>query len=187
MALKFISGNKNKFAEITAMLAPFEVEQCKIDLVEIQSLDAQEIIRHKLKEALKHQQAEFIVEDTSLYLDCLGDKLPGPFVKWFLEGVGISGLANLALSQGNTKARAVTILGYAKNGVVKFFTGENLGQIVDPVGDKDFGWGPIFKPSGSTKTYGEMEREEKYSFSMRALAAQQLKTYLQSQVDHAPV
>ncbi len=179
MALKFITGNKNKFEEIKAMLTPIEVEQFNVDLDEIQSLDAHEILQHKLTEALKHFQGELIVEDTSVYLECLNNKLPGPFVKWFLESLGAKGIFELASSMGNTKAHAVTLLGYWDGGKIEFFEGRNEGEIVAPTGDKDFGWGPIFKPNGLDKTYGEMERKEKYSVSMRGIAARKLKAYLE--------
>ncbi len=180
MAIKFITGNKNKFSEIQSMLLPLEVEQFDVNLVEIQSLDAHEIIQHKLEEATKHNQGEFIVEDTSLYLECLQNKLPGPYIKWFLESLQPQGIADLTIKMGNPKALAVTLIGYANNGKIQFFEGRNQGQIVLPIGDKDFGWGPIFKPDGFNKTYGQMDRDEKYSVSMRAVASLKLKEYLQS-------
>ncbi len=180
MALKFITGNDNKFKEIQSMLAPIEIEQFNLDLAEIQSLDAHEIIRHKLTEAMKQEQDEFIVEDTSVYLECLNNQLPGPFIKWFLESLQPQGIFELAKSMGNTKAYAVTLLGHASGDNVEFFEGRNDGEVVAPIGDKDFGWGPIFKPDGSDKTYGQMEREEKYSVSMRAIAAGKLKDFLRN-------
>jgi inosine triphosphate pyrophosphatase len=181
MALKFITGNKNKFEEIKAMLAPIEMEQVDMDLQEIQSLDAKEIIQHKLQEALQHEVGEFIVEDTSVYLECLNNKLPGPYIKWFLGSIGAGGIADLAERMGNKKAYAVSLVGYAKDkNDIRFFEGRNDGEIVSPIGEKDFGWGPIFKPEGSEKTYGQMEREEKYSISMRAIATKKLKEFLNS-------
>lgn len=179
MALKFITGNKDKFKEVSGMLHPIEIEQLDIDLTEIQSLDPHEIIRHKLQEALKHEAGEFIVEDTSMYLDCLNGQLPGPYIKWFLKVLGPQGIANIALSMGQTGAKSMVVIGYAKNANdIKFFEGVNEGTIVSPVGENDFGWGPIFKPKGWDKTYGEMQRKEKYEISMRALATKKLKEFL---------
>ena len=82
MKLYFVTGNKTKFEEVRAMVS--NVEQVDIDLPEIQEIDAREIIRFKLQEALKRAEGSFIVEDTSLYMDCLNG-LPGPLVKWFLK------------------------------------------------------------------------------------------------------
>src|SRR3989339_1825597 len=99
----FITGNKNKFEEVKAILP--EVEQLDINLLEIQEIDAKEIIKAKLKEALSHQKGEFIVEDASLYLDCLNG-LPGPLIKWFQKTIGIEGIADLAEKFGNDGALA---------------------------------------------------------------------------------
>lgn len=63
MALYFITGNKNKISEVSAILP--NVEQLDIDLPEVQDIDIKEIIKAKLLEALNHEQAEFIVEDTT--------------------------------------------------------------------------------------------------------------------------
>jgi len=40
-------------------------------LPELQEIDARKIIEAKLIEARKYHDGEFIVEDTSLYLNCL--------------------------------------------------------------------------------------------------------------------
>src|SRR3989344_9469910 len=112
MKIFFITGNKKKFDEIKALL-PF-IEQLNIDLPEIQDIDPHNIIKNKLLEALNHKKGEFIVEDTSLYLDCLNG-LPGPLIKWFLATIGNQGLVELAEKLGNDRAEAKTIIGYAKN------------------------------------------------------------------------
>ena len=91
MELYFITGNKNKFAEVKAIIP--NVKQLDIDLPEIQEIDAKNIIRAKLLEALRHKQVEFIVEDTSLHFDCLNG-LSGPLIKWFLKIIENDGLFN---------------------------------------------------------------------------------------------
>jgi non-canonical purine NTP pyrophosphatase (RdgB/HAM1 family) len=180
--LYFITGNKNKFSEVKAILS--EVEQLDIDLPEIQDMDAQAIIRAKLQEAFNHAQGEFIVEDTSLYLDAMNG-LPGPLIKWFLKAIGIEGLAGLAEKLGNKKAIAKTIIGYAKNrDEIQFFEGTVHGTIVMPQGETGFGWDPIFLPDGHEKTFAEMSREEKNELSMRRMAVNKLKKYLYSRLIH---
>jgi len=178
MELKFITGNTNKFEEVQKMLG-LPLEQLEIDLPEPQSLDAEEIIRQKLKAAESHAAGNYIVEDTSIYMECLGNKLPGPFIKWFEKAIQPEGIAELALKMGNQKATARTLVGFANaDGEIHIFEGVQVGQIVPSRGDKDFGWGPIFEPEGSPRTYGEMEREEKYRVSMRAIAVKKLKEFL---------
>ncbi|TAN58553.1 non-canonical purine NTP pyrophosphatase [Patescibacteria group bacterium] len=168
--LYFITGNKNKFEEVRAIVG--EVERLDIDLPEIQDIDPKNIIRAKLLEALKHREGEFIVEDTSLYLDCLNG-LPGPLIKWFIKTIGNIGLADIAEKAGNNKAEAKTIIGYAKSrDEIYFFEGSVLGKIVAPRGDSDFGWDPIFQPDGYDKTFAQMSKEEKNKISMRKIAAE---------------
>ncbi|MDD2753485.1 MAG: RdgB/HAM1 family non-canonical purine NTP pyrophosphatase [Candidatus Portnoybacteria bacterium] len=174
----FITGNKNKFEEVKSILP--DVEQLDIDLPEIQEIDAKEIIKTKLTEAFNHADGEFIVEDTSLYFDCLKG-LPGPLIKWFLQTIGNDGLAEIAEKLGNNKAEAKTIIGYAKNREeIYFFEGAIKGRIVNPKGETNFGWDPIFLPDGYEKTFAEMSREEKNEISMRRNALNKLSEFLRS-------
>ena len=84
MSLYFITGSKGKFAEVQLIIP--NLKQLNIDLPEIQELDPKKIIEAKLQSAFEHRSGEFIVEDTSLYLDCLNG-LPGPLIKWFIKTI----------------------------------------------------------------------------------------------------
>jgi len=171
----FITGNIGKLSEAKSIING--IEGYDVDLPEIQDVDAHAIIRAKLLEGLKHKDGELIVEDTSLYFDGLNG-LPGPLIKWFLKTIGNDGLYNLAEKLGNNKAQAKTLIGYAKDAEhIEFFEGVIEGEIVRPAGT-GFGWDPIFKPSGHDKTFGEMDFEEKNSLSMRRIAFERLKEYL---------
>lgn len=175
MPLHFITGNQGKLKEIQSILR--DVVALDIDLVEIQSLDAHEIIRAKLDEARKHHKGEFIVEDTSLYFEGLNG-LPGPLIKWFMKTIGNDGLAKIVETFGNNKAEAKTIIGYSNSeGEISFFEGSVFGTIVAPRGT-GFGWDPIFMPVGHTKTFGEMSALEKNSLSMRKVAVEKLREFL---------
>jgi non-canonical purine NTP pyrophosphatase (RdgB/HAM1 family) len=154
----FITGNKGKFAEIKAIIP--EIEQLDLDLLEIQEIDPRPVIEEKLHEARKMHNGEFIVEDTSLYIDSM-NSLPGPLIKWFLKSVGQEGVAKMAETFG-TKAKAVTMIGYSDaDGNIQYFEGSIDGEIVHPRGENGFGWDQIFQPKGYQKTFGEMKPEEK--------------------------
>jgi non-canonical purine NTP pyrophosphatase (RdgB/HAM1 family) len=173
--IKFITGNKGKLQEAKQILG--EVESLDLDLVEIQEIDPQAVISAKLKEAEKHEAGEFIVEDTSLYLDALGG-LPGPLIKWFMKTVGNNGLYEIAEKLGNNKAEAKALVGFSdKQGNMEFFEGSISGKIVSPKGE-GFGWDPVFQPEGYNKTFGEMTQEEKNEISMRKIALEKLREYL---------
>lgn len=177
MPISFITSNENKFREIQTVIP--DLTMVDLDLPEIQSNDAHEIIRAKLQEALRQHPGAFIVEDTSLYVEALNG-LPGPLIKWFLKSLGREGLAALVLKYPNHTAIAKTIIGYAKNpDEIVYFEGVIEGRIVTPRSDAGFGWDAIFEPAGYDKTFAEMGVEEKNRISMRKQAATQLAAYVQ--------
>lgn len=178
----FITGNENKFREAKGILP--DLEQLDLDLPEIQEIDPKEIIRAKIKEAKRHHQGMFIVEDVSFYLDCLKGEnggLPGPLIKWFLKTVGTEGIFDIANRAENSNARAVALLGlFEQDDDIHFFEGEIVGKVVSPRGDNIFGFDPIFVPNGYDKTFGEMTKEEKNKISHRKLALEKLKNHLKT-------
>ncbi|MCD6398833.1 MAG: non-canonical purine NTP pyrophosphatase [Candidatus Aenigmarchaeota archaeon] len=176
MTLYFITGNKKKFEEVKDILG--DVEQIEMDLQEIQDLNPKKIIERKLEEAMKHHKGEFIIEDTSFYLDCLNG-LPGPLIKWFLETIGTKGLYKIAHSFGNYGAETKTIIGYSNGKEMKFFEGSVRGKLVSPRKGNEFGYDPIFQPDGFSKTFGEMSMKEKNKISMRKVALTKLKDFLE--------
>lgn len=177
MSIYFISGNKHKYGELKAVLPDLEMRS--IDLPEIQETDPKAIIKAKLEEAMKYCDEPMIVEDTSLYFEAMGGKLPGPLIKWFVESIGSEGLVNLAQKLGNIKATAKTVIGYAPNKEeMYFFEGAVEGEIVSPRVDSAFGWDPIFKPNGYEETFAEMGTDQKNQISQRRLAAEELKRFL---------
>ena len=74
---------------------------------------------------------------------------------------------------------AETIIAYAENKKkIHYFRGITLGVIIKPSGNKDFGWGPIFRPKGANKSFGQMSEIEKQKWSMRIKAFVKLKWFL---------
>lgn len=175
MTIYFLTGNENKFNEARLVLP--DLEKLAVDLPEIQSADAQEIIKAKLEEAMKHYSGELIVEDTSMHFDCLNG-LPGPLIKWFVKSLGQPGLYDLTKRYNNHKAYVRCLVGYAKDGDIKFFEGIVPGQIVSPRGETRFAWDSIFQPDGYEKTFAQMTKAEKNEVSHRRKALEQLKAYL---------
>ncbi|MFA5990830.1 MAG: non-canonical purine NTP pyrophosphatase [Candidatus Doudnabacteria bacterium] len=177
--LKFITGNKTKFKEVQMALAPIQIEQVDISLHEIQGVDPKKIIEHKLKEAFKHHKGEFIIDDSSLFLSCFDYKLPGPLIKWFNDTIGTKKIYQMCKKMSNTKAKAVTYIGYAKSPKeIKFFDGVLTGSIVDSKGAYDFGYDPIFLPNGGNETLSQIKSSGDFLSSPRGLAVLKLKKYL---------
>jgi non-canonical purine NTP pyrophosphatase (RdgB/HAM1 family) len=176
--LYFITNNDNKFAEMQDIIP--NIIQLKLELDEIQELDARKIIAHKLSEAKKADKKKhggaLIVEDTSLYLECLNG-LPGPMIKWFLKTIGNAGMYKLTVRLKNDNAEARTLIGYYYRGKIKYFQGIIKGKIVSPR-QAGFGWDEIFMPEDYDITMSEMTNKEKNDISMRGQAARKLKEYL---------
>ena len=178
--ISFVTSNKNKFLEAREIIP--RLEQMVRDLDEIQELDPRKIIEHKNNEVFKYypEKSNLVVEDTSLYFDCL-NRLPGPLIKWFLQEIGNKGLYELANNYGEYGAEAKTFIGYAVSPKeVYFFEGSVRGQIVEPSGETEFGWDPLFLPNGYRQTFAEMSKEEKNEISHRTKAFMKLKEFLES-------
>ena len=86
-----------------------------------------------------------IVEDTCLCFHALGG-LPGPYIKWFLEAVGPSGLHRMLAGFEDKTAHALCMFGYSDGEEEPIvFEGRTEGTIVEPRGPTDFGWDPCFQ------------------------------------------
>ena len=175
--LIFVTGNKGK-AEHAARLVGMPISNMKIDLPEIQSLDLQEIVAEKLKNAYSIIKKPCIVEDVSLEFREL-KRLPGTFIKFFEGELGLEKLCRI-LDGKDRSATARCIIGYTDGTRTEFFRGEQTGTIADrPRGENGFGWDKIFiSDQFSDRTNGELEQEEhnKYFLAMRRYDL--LKKYL---------
>lgn len=175
--LIFITSNKHKLEEAQAIFPGIEARD--IDLPEIQEIDPKKVIEAKLLEAFKCHKGEYIVEDTSLYLDAI-PSLPGPLIKWFLKALGREGLYGLTEKYDNFGAQAKCYIGHiSEQGEVSYFEGAVSGRVVSPRGESSFGWDPIFQPDGYELTFAEMGTEEKNKISHRKKALIKLKEALE--------
>jgi ribokinase/non-canonical purine NTP pyrophosphatase (RdgB/HAM1 family) len=187
-AITFVTGNKNKLAEVQRILSEgteesfFELRSEKIDLPELQGNDTIEIAKEKCKLAAQQITGPCITEDTSLCFNALNG-MPGPYIKWFLDNCGHSGL-NMMLDGFNDRtAYAQTVVAYTDgpDSEVHTFEGKTDGIIVTARGPLDFGWDPIFEPIESNGlTYAEMTKDSKNSISHRGRAFSKLREFLKN-------
>lgn len=177
--LILVSTNPNKGIEAERILGE-PLLRVSIALPEIQASTVEEITRYKLEVAKTKGYRRLIVEDVSLGFDELGN-FPGPFVRWLLEAAGGDGLAVIAYAINNRAAKAQCCVGYWDGREGHIFTGETAGEIlVQPRGERRFGWDPWFKPNGSDKTFAEMTDAEKDALSHRGRAYRKLAEHLAS-------
>jgi inosine triphosphate pyrophosphatase len=179
--ITFITGNAAKAEQLGRHL-DFPVIHKNLDITEIQSLDLEEVIEHKSKEAYKILGTPVLVEDTALTFHILG-KLPGTFIKWFLTELQNEGLCKLLDSYNDRSAKAEVKFGLYDGKELRTFDGHAHGEIAKkPQGEEGFGWDPIFIPKGHRKTWGQMSTEEQSETSMRRIALKHLEAYLKRKV-----
>ena len=120
----------------------------------------------------KHFNIPCFSEDTGLIIDALNGE-PGVYsARYAGEKATFDDNVNLVLAnmkgKANRKARFKTVITYYSSGEYVQFEGITEGEILkERTGSEGFGYDPIFKPSGSDKSYAEMSLAEKNSFSHR--------------------
>jgi non-canonical purine NTP pyrophosphatase (RdgB/HAM1 family) len=174
--LYFVTSSEDKVKEASLVL-PLPMKRIEVELHEIQTTDLEAIVRFKAEQAWRHVRAPVIVEDTALRF-LAWQQLPGPFIKHFVENLGLLGIVDALSPSKDWRAEAITGVGYCVGGEVHYFEGRVKGLIVLPMGREVFGWDAIFRPQGSGRTYAEMSREEKAAQSMRTLALRKLAAFL---------
>ena len=172
----FVTSNDNKARE-AAELLEIGIKRVSLKLDELQGLDLQPIVEHKVRQAYKKLQRPVIVDDVSFEIDQWG-KLPGPFAVWFAQAMTYEGLPQF-LTKKNRSARWITALGFFDGKILKIFKGVEEGTIAKYARGTD-GWGfdTIFIPKGYNKTVAELGFAIKQKQSARILALRKLKKFL---------
>lgn len=177
--ITLLSGNERKAAEFERLLG-FKINHQNIDLPEIQSIDVKEVSLAKISIAYATLKVPVFVDDTGLSINAWNG-LPGALIKWFLDAVGNDGLIRMLANETDRSAKVITSIGYKDEEQEFVVTGELTGTIAsEPRGDNGFGYDAIFIPEGYDRTFAEMSDAEKDSISMRAIAAEALRSKLAS-------
>ncbi|KAK7607723.1 inosine triphosphate pyrophosphatase-like protein [Phyllosticta paracitricarpa] len=181
--LNFITGNANKLAEVQAILAPTGVHLTNqsLDLVEIQGT-VEEVTIDKARRAAEAVNGPVLVEDTCLCFKAMND-LPGPYIKWFMQSIGVGNLHKMLEGFADKSAQAVCTFGYSEGPGHEpiLFQGRTDGKIVPARGPTNFGWDAAFEYDGR-ETYAEMDKAEKNKISHRGKALAKLVEWLKVNV-----
>lgn len=157
-SITFITWNQKK-ADYLAKYLWIEVLHEKIELDEIQSLNLDEVVTHKVKQAYEKAEKPVLVEDTSLIFLALG-KLPGTFIRFFVQEIGHEWLCRL-LDGKDRSALASTKYAYYDGKHLEIFTGELRWTIAEHPGiDNWFGWDRIFIPEWFACVRPELNEED---------------------------
>lgn len=174
----FVTGNQKK-ADYLAQYLGFPVQHAKLNLDEIQSLDLNEIVEHKVRQAYDKIKSPVIVEDASLEFEAL-QGLPGPFIKFFVDNVPFETICSM-INGKTRRAKARCAFGYYDGETLRLFEGGLGGHIAEiPAGENGYGWDQIFIPDGYTVTRAQLNEEayQKTYLQIKPFAA--LKEFLNS-------
>jgi non-canonical purine NTP pyrophosphatase (RdgB/HAM1 family) len=113
MKIAFATGNDLKFLAAVEHLAalPVDLEQVRLDLDEIQSVDVGAVALHKARQAFRVLGRPLIAEDSGFGIDELGG-YPGPMAKFTVAAIGAEGIARLADLTATRACRYTSCLVY---------------------------------------------------------------------------
>lgn len=182
MKIYFLSSNKYKISEVKKILSSDKIVVSAFSnkINEIQSEDMHAIARDKVIKAYGIIARPVFVEQTGLLIEKFGD-LPGGLTQIFWDSLQADKFSEFFARDEGSPTIAKTVLAYCDGRKVYTFEGEIRGDIINPPrGNRDFQWDCVFQPEGYDKTFAEMG-EEKNEISMRKIALEKLKDFLEEQ------
>lgn len=180
MNIYFLSSNENKINEVKSILDSeiITILPVKEKINEIQSNDMNKIAIDKALKAFKSIGRPILVEQTGLLLKDLGG-LPGGLTQIFWDSLEADNFSKYFSATETGQVTAKTVIAYCDGKQIQTFEGEIKGSVVThPRGNRDFQWDCIFQPDNYEQTFAEMG-EMKNSISMRKIALEKLRNYLE--------
>jgi XTP/dITP diphosphohydrolase len=191
MKLLFASQNQGKVKEAKEILRDLKFKILDLD-------DFPELVNLKVKETGKTLEANAllkakffakktglvtIADDSGIFTEAFPN-FPGVNSNRWKKGTDSQ--KNIALIKklkkyNNKKVefRTTLCLYYPKEKRAEFFEGIVCGHLAEKeIGDKGFGYDPIFIPDGFDKTFAELGLEAKNKFSHRKKALEEMKKFL---------
>jgi XTP/dITP diphosphohydrolase len=178
LRLRFVSRNKHKLAEATAILDPLGVLVIPVEQVteELQTTDTVALVRDKALRAFRELGEPLFVEHTGLFLEHLNG-LPGGLTQIFWDSLKEDRFCELFGGLRN-KVCAKTLIGYIDGKKCHFFEGEIMGTISsEPRGPRGFQWDCVFVPDQYVETFAELG-DRKNEISMRRKALDKFAAFL---------
>ena len=188
MKLVFATNNLNKLKEVQEMLSnAIEIVSLK-DINCFDEVDESETTLEgnaRLKASYIAQKFGYncFADDTGLEVASLDGK-PGVYsARYAGEPANSENNMQKLLTElkgkENRKAQFRTAVCLILNGKQYLFEGICKGEILkEKQGEKGFGYDPIFKPTGCSESFANMNSEEKNKISHRGIAIRQLTDFL---------
>lgn len=190
MKIVFATNNANKIYEIQSMLPK------SIEIISLESIGCTEEIPETADtiDGNAIMKANYITEkygydcfadDTGLEVEVLNGA-PGVYsARYAGEQKSAEDNMNKLLqnleNELNRKAQFKTVIALNLNGEQHLFTGIAKGDIIsEKIGDKGFGYDPIFRPEGYQETFAQLSLETKNAISHRGKATRELIAFFLS-------
>lgn len=190
MKLIFASNNKNKIKEIknlvpsTIEILSLEDIGCNVDIPETaDTIEGNALL--KADYIKRHYGFNCFADDSGLEVDALHGA-PGVYSARYAgedkdDTANNNKLLEALTQETNRKANFKTVIALHYNGVQHMFTGIVKGEILsEPQGEGGFGYDPLFKAQGMSKSFAELTVEEKNTISHRGEAVKQLVAFLKT-------
>jgi len=188
MKLIFATHNRNKLEEVRK-LVPDHIDL--ISLIEIGCFDEipetgktiEQNARIKADYVTEKFKLPCFADDTGLLVDALNEA-PGVYSARYASeekdsGKNINKLLSELKDKNDRSARFKTVISLNINAETHLFEGIVEGEITTKkLGDKGFGYDPIFLPKGYDKTFAELPLKTKNQISHRGKAIQKLLLFL---------
>jgi len=175
----FATGNKGKAEEAEDILG-LKVDIADIELDEIQSMNLEIIVEHKVRQAYQVLKAPVFVDDVSVEFE-IWKGFPGPFIK-YLQQLSNDLILYMMRNETNRRVNLIATIAYHDGVKIHFFTSKIKGTIATEVrGARGWGFDPILIPEDQKLTYAQMSLQEKNSHSHRTIAMNKLRDFLDSQ------
>ena len=166
MKITLVTGNWAKVALAKQFLEPegIEVDNVKMDTIEIQADTVEEVAAYSAKWASDRLKANVVKNDTGIMVDALKG-FPAAYTHYAADTIGEDGLLKLMKGVENRKAKFVQALAYCEYGKEPVvFTSITEGEIAKRKSGKyGWAWDFIFIPKGQTKTLGCFKDEVRFS------------------------
>lgn len=177
MKIYFVTTNDGKFEEVKKMLPGHEIVRKNMTYPEIQTDSTEEVAEFGMKFLIEKMDGNIMLEDSGLFISSLNG-FPGVYSAYVFKSIGNDGILRLMKGVENREAYFKSVIAFY-DGNIRFFEGRCYGSISEVArGNGGFGYDPIFIPEGGAKTFGEMGREEKNSYSHRGMAVKKFREFL---------
>ncbi len=165
--ISYVTGNWAKIESAKKALEPlgYEINNIKMETIEIQADDVEEVAIYSAKWASEKLKCNVLKNDSGLFVESLNG-FPGVYTHYADDTIGEDGLLKLMEGVENRKAYFKEVLAYAEYGKEPItFIGITPGTIAkEKSGTYGWSWDFIFIPEGETKTLGCFPDDERWDF-----------------------